>query len=145
MDADDAILRACTISIGDDEDIAIWTATRDFDAGVVGECVRSALQKLDGHWAFELHQYLANGGNAMLLYRLNMDRRGEMPLSMGDAAGPFGRGLMLGTMVSSESRVQLGVSMLTAFVVAISQGADPRRLGIDDLGKQIRDLQLPVA
>jgi len=141
----DTVLQACRIMIDDDQDVAVWTATRDFDAEVLGRCVRTALQKLDGRWAFELHQFLANGGNGSVLYRLNRDLKGSMPLTMGDASGPFGHGLLLSTLVSSEARVQLGVSMLTAFAVSISQGDDPNRLCLDDLGKRIRELQLPVA
>lgn len=141
----EVVMPACRLSIENDLDVSVWMSTQDFDAQVVGRCVRSALEKLDGRWAFELHQFLANGGNGMVLYRLNRDLRGSMPVTMGDARGPFGQGLLLGTLVSSESRVQLGVSMLTAFAVSISQGDDPRAICLSDLGARIRELQLPVA
>ncbi len=141
----DRIVQACNIAIEDDLDVRIWSATRDFEPTTISTCIRSALGRLEGHWTYELHQFLANSGNEALLYRLNQDANGAMPLSMGAASGPFGHGLLLETAVSSDERIQLGISMLTAFAVTISQGTDPRDVSIETLGRQIRDLQLPVA
>ncbi len=139
------ITPACNICIEDDLDVGIWTATRDFEPRRISDCIRSALEHLEGHWAYELHQFLANSGNTAMLYRLNQDEDGAMPLSMGAARGPFGHGLLLETAVSSGERIQLGISMLTAFAVTLSQGTDPHDVRVEDLGQQIRNLQLPVA
>ena len=51
---------------------------------------------------------------------------------------------MLGARVSSRERVQLGVSVLTAFALSLSQGADPVAIRMADLGQRIRELDLPV-
>ena len=68
----------------------------------------------------------------------------DLSVSVGDFRAPFGQGLMLGARVSSRDRVQLGVSVLTAFALSLSQGADPVAIRMADLGARIRELDLPV-
>ena len=142
---DDRVLPACQIDIESEPPVRVWVSGKGIVAPArVGECVRASLGRLEGEWAYELHQYLANSGNAALLYRLDCGEGQPLAVSVGDFRAPFGQGLMLGARVSSRERVQLGVSVLTAFALSLSQGTDPVAICMADLGQRIRELDLPV-
>lgn len=138
---------ACELlSDGDDAVVRVFASAVDLDTGQVGRCVRASLQPLCGHWAHELHQYLANSGNSLLLYRIALNGTDEaMPIQWGSMEGHFGHGVLMGTEVSSAGRIQLGVSVLTSFALSVSQGADPCAITPQSLGRRIRELGLPVA
>ena len=135
---------ACRINVQDDHAVNVWAGSKNLYRESVAGAVRNSLSSLDDRWAFELHQYLANSGRSVLLYGLSKDAEGNMPLSMGDVTAGFGQALMLGTTVTSPQRVQLGVSILTAFAVYVSQGGDPREIDMVGIARQIQELQLPV-
>jgi hypothetical protein len=140
------IYPACALTSDDDESrVRVCTSALHLDHAHLGRCVRTCLRRLDPRWVHELHQYLANSGASMLLYHVAVTGDGTMPVHMATMEGAFGHGLLVGTVVSTTDRVQLGVSVLTSFALDVSQGIAPTAITPRHIGTRIRELGLPVA
>lgn len=139
-----SVAAACQITAPDAPSIPVWAESRGLRSSLATRCVRASLSRLDGEWAWELHQFLANSGQGSLLYRISGDPTRPLSIGMGDFRAPFGRGLAVSVSVSSAERAQLGASLLTAFMVVVSQGADPAGLRMAQLADAVKELDLPV-
>jgi len=140
------ITPTCALQVADDADVAVWCGTQGLDRKLVRSSICKTLGVLDGEWTFELHQFLANSGLSVLLFGLQQNPKadGSMPLSLGSIRGSFGEGMVLGTTVTSEDRIQFGISVLTAFAVHLTVGTEPEAVDMQAVAERMSSLELPL-